>query len=101
MYGSGTGRLKGKQVFVCKRDYASFVDIETVIQEKDFDQDPEKDTSPCELIRPGSMDYDPGRLSGRISFKKNPYSLCEGFVGLNPLHAANSTFRIFFYVDLN
>ena len=101
MYGSGTGRLKGKQVFVCKRDYASFVDTETVIPEKDFDQDPEKDTSPCELISPGSRDYDPGRLSGRISFKKTPYSLCEGFVGLNPHHAANFTIRISYYVDLN
>lgn len=63
--------MKGKQVFVCSRDFAVFVDIETVIPEKDFDQDPEKDTtSPGELMRPRSMDYDPGRLSGRISFKK-------------------------------
>ena len=63
--------MKGRQFFVCRRNFAKFVDIETVILEKDFDQDPEKDTtSPAGLLRPGSMDYDPGRLSGRISFKK-------------------------------
>ena len=68
--GSGTGKLRGKQLIVCRRDYACFVDIETVIPEKDFDHDPEQDTTlPGELIRPRSMDYDPGRLSGRIIFK--------------------------------
>lgn len=70
--------MKGRQFFVCRRNFATFVDIETVILEKDFDQDPEKDTtSPAGLLRPRSMDYDPGRLSGRISFKKTPYSFCK------------------------
>ena len=70
MCGSGTGKLKGKQVFVCKRDYASFVDIETVIPEKDFDQDPAKDvTSPDRgEMMPKSMGYDPSRYSGRICY---------------------------------
>ena len=80
--------MKGKQLFVCKRDYAIFVAIETVIPEKDFDQDPNKDTTSPDR----SIGYDPARLSGRITFKKiHAYSLCEGFVGLNPHHAANST----------
>lgn len=82
--------MKGKQVFVCRKHFAKFVDIETVILEKDFDHDPEKDTtSPGELMRPRSMDYDPGSLSGRISFKKLHTLFCERFVGLNPHHAAN------------
>ena len=62
--------MRGKQVFVCKRDYACFVDIETVIPEKDFDQDPAKDvTSPDRgEMMPKSMGYDPGRYSGRICY---------------------------------
>ena len=36
--GSGCGKLKGRQIFIAKRDFAAFVDIETVIPEKDFDQ---------------------------------------------------------------
>ena len=55
--------MKGKQCFVCRRGWASFVDIETVIPEKDFDQDPDKDTTSPDR----SIGYDPGRLSGRIS----------------------------------
>ncbi|XP_068743882.1 ubiquitin carboxyl-terminal hydrolase CYLD-like isoform X2 [Montipora capricornis] len=43
--GSGTGKWKGKQLFVCKRDYAAFVDIETAIPEKDFDNDPGEPTT--------------------------------------------------------
>lgn len=60
--------MKGKQVFICKRNYASFVDIETVIPEKDFDQDPEKSTRSPDRgeMMPRSMGYDPGRPSGRI-----------------------------------
>ena len=62
--------MKGKQLFVCKRDYAIFVDIETVIPEKDFDQDPAKDvTSPDRIeMMTKSMGYDPGRYSGRICY---------------------------------
>ena len=71
MRGSGTGKLRGKQVFVCRTHFAKFVDIETVIPEKDFDQGPEKDTAPPDTSRgkamPRSMGlYNPGRLSGRI-----------------------------------
>lgn len=77
--------MQGKQLFLCRRDYASFVDIETVIPEKDFDHDPDKDTTSPDR----SIGYDPGRLSGRISFKEiHAYFLCEGFVGLNPHLAA-------------
>ena len=90
--------MRGKQLFVCKRDYAIFVDIETVIPEKDFDHDPDKDTTSPDR----SIDYDPDRRSGRISFKKiYGYSLYEGFVGLNPHNAANSTFSISYYFALN
>ena len=35
--GSGTGKISGSQKFVCKRDYAAFVPLTTVIPEKDFD----------------------------------------------------------------
>ena len=37
MIGNGTGKLHGKQVFVCKRNYAVFLPIEAVILEEDFD----------------------------------------------------------------
>ena len=35
--GAGTGMYKGKQLFYCKKDYAIFVPLETVLHEKDFD----------------------------------------------------------------
>ena len=90
--------MKGELLFVCKRDHALFVDIETVIPEKDFDHDPDEDTTSPDR----SIGYDPGSLSGRISFKEiHAYSLCEGFVGLNPHLAANSAFRISYYFALN
>ncbi|XP_067052974.1 ubiquitin carboxyl-terminal hydrolase CYLD-like [Acropora muricata] len=40
--GSGTGKWKGHQLFVCKRDHAHFVDIETVMLEEDFDREAER-----------------------------------------------------------
>jgi len=36
MDGSGTGKLNGKQVFVCRANFALFRPIESVIPEKDF-----------------------------------------------------------------
>ena len=65
--------MRGKQLFICKRDYACFVDIETVIPEKDFDQDPEKYTTSPDRgeTMSRSMDYDTGRLSGRIILKRS------------------------------
>ena len=36
MDGSGTGRLHGKQLFVCRANCALFRPIESVIPEKDF-----------------------------------------------------------------
>ena len=36
--GRGTGKLHGRQVFVCKIDFALFVPIEAVIPEEDFDE---------------------------------------------------------------
>ena len=42
MDGNGTGKLHGKQVFVCKRNFAVFVPIEAVIPEEDFDANPAK-----------------------------------------------------------
>ena len=42
--GSGTGKRNGRQLFVCKRDFADFVDIGNVIREEDFDENP-KETS--------------------------------------------------------
>ena len=90
--------MKGEPLFVCKRDHALFVDIETVIPEEDFDLVLDQDTTSPDR----SIGYDPDRLSGRISFKKvHGYSLYEGFVGLNPHNAANSTFRISYYFALN
>ena len=40
--GSGCGERFGSQKFVCKRDYAAFVPLKTVIPEKDIDGYPEK-----------------------------------------------------------
>ena len=40
--GSGNGKRSGSQKFVCKRDYAAFVPLTTIIPEKDFDGYPEK-----------------------------------------------------------
>ena len=55
-----------------KRDYASFVDIETVIPEKDFDKVAEKYTTSPDRgeTMSRSMGYDPRKLSGRIRVKK-------------------------------
>ena len=36
MEGSGTGKLHGKQLFVCRKNFALFCPIEGVIPEKDF-----------------------------------------------------------------
>ncbi|XP_078367475.1 ubiquitin carboxyl-terminal hydrolase CYLD-like [Oculina patagonica] len=38
--GSGTGKRNGQTLFACKRDFAGFVDLETVIPEEDFDENP-------------------------------------------------------------
>ena len=38
--GSGTGKLHRRQLFCCRKDYALFVPIETVISEEDFDEKP-------------------------------------------------------------
>ena len=40
--GSGCGERFGSQKFVCRRDYAAFVPLKTVIPEKDIDGYPEK-----------------------------------------------------------
>ena len=40
--GSGNGKRSGSQKFVCKRDYAAFVPLTTIIPEKDFDGYPGK-----------------------------------------------------------
>ena len=36
MDGSGTGKLQGKQLFVCRTNFALFRPIESVIPERDF-----------------------------------------------------------------
>ena len=36
--GRGTGKLHGKQLFVCRKDCALFVPIEAVISEENFDE---------------------------------------------------------------
>ncbi|XP_074619105.1 ubiquitin carboxyl-terminal hydrolase CYLD-like [Acropora palmata] len=41
-YGRGTGKWEGHQLFICKRDYACFVDIENIVLEEDFDRDAER-----------------------------------------------------------
>ena len=46
MDGSGTGKLHGKQVFVCRKHFALFRPIESVIPEKDFvDKNPKNTPS--------------------------------------------------------
>ncbi|PFX21246.1 Ubiquitin carboxyl-terminal hydrolase CYLD [Stylophora pistillata] len=42
--GSGCGKRFGFQKFICKRDYAAFVPLKTVMPEKDFDKKPERAT---------------------------------------------------------
>ena len=78
--------MKGKQLFVCKRDYAIFVDIETVIPEKDFDQDPAKDlTSPDRgEMMSKSVGYDPSRYSGRICYTHVSIKTNDTFAPLSP-----------------
>ena len=65
--------MRGKQLFLCRRGYACFADIETVIPEEEFDQDPEKYTTSPDRgeMMPRSLNFDPGRLSGRIIFKRS------------------------------
>lgn len=41
---SRTGKRKGRQLFVCKRDFAVFVNIKSLIPEEDFDQNREETT---------------------------------------------------------
>ena len=53
--GSGNGKWSRRQVFVCKRDYACFVDIENVIREEDFDANP-KETSLTAKKTPDKQD---------------------------------------------
>jgi len=36
-YGSGDGKWRGNQLFICERDYAYFVGIEAIMREEDFD----------------------------------------------------------------
>lgn len=42
--GSGNGKRKGRQLFVCKTGFGSFVDIGNVIREEDFDENPKEAT---------------------------------------------------------
>ncbi|KAJ7381872.1 hypothetical protein OS493_038558, partial [Desmophyllum pertusum] len=42
--GSGNGKRNGRQLFVCKSDFGAFVALETVIPEKDFDENPTETT---------------------------------------------------------
>jgi len=42
--GNGTGRRNGRQLFVCRRDFAGFFAIEYVIREEDFDENPKETT---------------------------------------------------------
>ena len=53
--GSGTGKWNRRQLFVCKNDFACFVDIENVIQEEDFDANP-KETSLTAKKTPDKQD---------------------------------------------
>ncbi|KAL9975244.1 hypothetical protein ACROYT_G012380 [Oculina patagonica] len=41
---AGTGKRNGRQVFVCKKDFAEFVALETVVPEQDFDENPTETT---------------------------------------------------------
>ncbi|KAJ7388256.1 hypothetical protein OS493_038923 [Desmophyllum pertusum] len=89
--GSGTGKRNGRQVFVCKRDFAGFVALETVIPEKDFDENPkettgnetsEKQDPIQEQIKKDesfarSMSYDYGTSSGESVRKVRKTSLVD------------------------
>ena len=93
--GCGTGKLRGKQMFVCRRDFALFVPIEAVIPEEDFDENPvnarstrtsERDENVEEQIHKDepqakSISYD-GCFAGKVPFKIHlnsfePYSILE------------------------
>lgn len=63
-------------MFIAKRDFAAFVNIETVIPEKDFDQNVSKLTNEDDVLVQVNRDemlarsfsYNPGcRTSGKIS----------------------------------
>lgn len=73
---SRTGKRKGRQLFVCKRDFAVFVNIKSLIREEDFDQNreettctgtktPEKQDATQEQIRKGDSCW---RFSFRNSY---------------------------------
>ncbi|XP_068684418.1 ubiquitin carboxyl-terminal hydrolase CYLD-like isoform X2 [Montipora foliosa] len=98
--GSGTGKWKGRQFFVCKRDYAAFVDIETVIPEKDFDSDPgeamtratsqKQDKRRTNTTEQGKMVKQNEEMFARslsYDLNKNPGKLCKE---KTPLRRANS-----------
>ena len=59
--GRGTGKLHGRQVFVCKTNFALFVPIEAVIPEEDFDENPVK-------LLAKSLSYS-ASSSGKLPFK--------------------------------
>ena len=42
--GSGTGKRNGRQFFVCRNDFAAFVDMRNLVREEDFDGDQEETT---------------------------------------------------------
>jgi len=71
--GNGTGELFGEQLFVCRKDFAKFVDIKSLIREEDFDgnhkestckgkKTPEKQDATQEQIRKGDS------LAGSMSY---------------------------------
>ena len=41
----GTGKRNGRQLFICKRNFAHFDDIGNVIREEDFDENLKETTS--------------------------------------------------------
>ena len=80
--GRGTGKLHGRQLFLCRKDFALFVPTEAVIPEEGFDEShvntrsrrtSERDENVEEQIRKGepqakSISYD-GCFAGKVPFK--------------------------------
>ena len=60
--GSGTGKLHGRQLFVCRKDYALFVPIETVISEEDFDEKPVNARSTRTSEKVGNVEVHKGKI---------------------------------------
>ncbi|XP_068684536.1 probable serine/threonine-protein kinase drkD isoform X2 [Montipora foliosa] len=109
--GTGTGKWKGRQLFVGKQDYAAFVDKKTVIPERDFDSDPGEATTRAtsqkqdkqrtgsiklqkrqnDEMFPRSSSYDLNETSGKLRRENAPLRSSNSFDFSNIMLAAGES----------